>query len=394
MSTTKSFFKKQLINLKEDGLLRELSLLSSPQDSWIVIEGKKALNLCSNNYLGLANHPRLKEASIKAINDFGVGTGASRLICGNLKLHRKLEEAIAKFKQTERALLFNSGYNVNIGVIPSLVGKDDIVFSDRLNHASIVDGILLSRAALGRYRHKDIKHLRSLLKKEGRKFKKRLIVTDTVFSMDGDIAPLPQLLDLAERYDCFLMVDEAHATGVLGKKGKGALEHFNIRPNRRVIQMGTLSKAVGCFGGYVCGDADLINFLINRARSFIYTTALPVMVAAASIESLKIIQKDSESRERLWRNVVSFSKSLRDLGFDIGETQTQIIPVIIKDPALTMKFSAGLFKESIFTRGIRPPSVPLGTSRLRIAIMATHTKKDLKFALGKFKKIAEKLKII
>jgi len=383
-----SVLKKQLVDLERKRLLRKLSVVDGPQDSWIVIGKRKVLNLCSNNYLGLANDRRLREASIKAIEDFGVGSGASRLICGNLRLHKELEESVAKFKQTEKALLFNSGYNANLGIIPALVGKGDIVFSDRLNHASITDGISLSRAQLRRYPHKNIQSLKDLLEKEGKNFKKRLIVTDTVFSMDGDIASLPELLELAERYDCFLMIDEAHATGILGKGGRGALEHFNIKPNGRIIQMGTLSKAVGCFGAYVCGEKTLIDYLINKARSLIYTTALPVMIAAAGIESLKIIKRDNGLRKRLWQNINFFKSSLGSLGFDTAETQTQIIPLIIKDAKLTMEVSQKLFKEGIFAQGIRPPTVPRGESRLRITVMATHTKKDLKFALDKLKQVS------
>ena len=394
MSENNSFFKKQLTDLENKGLTRQLSVIEGAQGPWVVIDGKNILNLCSNNYLGLASDKRLKKTSIKTIKDFGIGSGASRLICGNQKLHEQLEDAVAKFKQTEKALLFNSGFNANLGIIPSLVGGDDIVFSDRLNHASVVDGILLSRAVLRRYPHKDISRLKSLLEEEGKNFKKRLIVSDTVFSMDGDIAPLPELLKLAQEHDCFLMIDEAHATGVLGENGRGALEHFNIKPNGRIIQMGTLSKALGSFGAYACGSKDLINYLINKARSLIYTTALPAAVAAASIESLKIIQQDGSLRQRLWQNAKFFKSSLKDLGFDTGETQTQIIPLIVKDTQLTMRFSKLLLKEGIFVQGIRPPTVPPGEARLRIAVIATHTKKDLAFALDKFKAVGKELNFI
>jgi 8-amino-7-oxononanoate synthase len=386
--------KQELIALEKKGLRRFLRLVETESSHWIFLDSKRVLNLCSNNYLGLANDPRIKEAAIEAIRSYGFGSGASRLVTGNMKLHRELEDKICEFKETEGCLVFNSGYTANVGIISALVKKGDIVFCDKLNHASITDGIILSRAEFKRYPHRDINTLEVLLKKSV-KFRRRLIVSDSVFSMDGDIAPLGDLINLAQKYNCLLMIDEAHATGVLGKKGKGVLEYLGLEDKKSdIIQMGTLSKAVGGFGAYVCGSKDLIDYLINFSRSFIYTTSLPVSVAAANIKAIEIIQNEPEIRLRLKNNIEFFKKALADLGFDINKDETPIIPLITKDPKLTMEFSKRLFEEGIFVQGIRPPAVPEGKSRLRISLMATHTRDDLSFALEKIKKIAKDLCLI
>ena len=387
-------FKQELTTLDEKGLKRSFRLLESESAAWFVVDGRRVLNLCSNNYLGLANDQRIKDAAIEAIRNYGFGSGASRLVCGNMRLHRELENRLAEFKKTEACLVYNSGYTANIGIISALVKRGDVVFCDRFNHASIIDGIILSRAELRRYPHKDIATLEDLLKKSTN-FRKRLIVTDSVFSMDGDIAPLGELIELAKRFDCLLMIDEAHATGVLGENGRGALEHLGLEDKKdNIIQMGTLSKALGGFGAYVCGSKELIDYLLNYSRAFIYTTSLPPAIAAANIMSLEIIQKDFKLRVKLRENVEFFRNKLNDLGFDTEESQTPIIPLITKEPKLTMDFSKRLFDEEIFVQGIRPPTVPEGKARLRITLMATHTNDDLQFALSKIEKVAKELCLI
>jgi glycine C-acetyltransferase len=390
-------FEEQTRELKAKGLWRRMRFISSDCGRYVSIDNKKLLNLCSNNYLGVAGDRRLKSAAVQAIKKFGVGQGASRLVSGSTVLHQELEKALASFKGEEACLVYTSGYSANSGTIPSLVGRNDIVYSDRLNHASIIDGIILSRAQLVRYPHKDAQVLEKLLSHQAARppgRQRRLIVTDSVFSMDGDIAPVVELVALAKKYNCLLMLDEAHATGVLGQKGKGALEHFGIESDKRIIQMGTLSKAIGALGGFVCGKKDLIDYLANRSRSFIFSTALPAALCASAIEAIKIIEKDGSLRKRLWENVKFIRDGLNSIGFDTLESSTPIIPILTREPKPTMEFSRQLFKEGIFVQGIRPPTVAQGLCRLRVTVMATHTQKDLEFALTKFKKIGKKLGII
>lgn len=379
-------FKEELAALEAKGLRRRIRFASSPCDRHITIEGKKVLNFCSNNYLGLANDKRLKAAAISAINKFGVGSGASRLVSGSNILHKRLEEKLADFKRQEACLVYPSGYSANLGIISSLADRNSIVFCDRLNHASIIDGIILSRAELARYPHKDINALEELLKKNSG-YKNKLIISDSVFSMDGDIAPLPELLRLTEKYDCLLMIDEAHSTGVLGKNGRGALEHFGLKANKRIIQMGTLSKALGGLGGFVCARGELIDYLVNRSRSFIFSTALPATLCASALEAIKIIEKDKSRIQKLKDNADFLRDGLRALGFDTLASQSPIIPILTKDPRRTMELSQKLFERGIFVQGIRPPAVPDNLCRLRVTVMATHTRKDLEFALSVFKKI-------
>ncbi len=385
-------FKEELLQLEDKGLLRYLRWVETEQAPHVIIDGKKTINLCSNNYLGLATHPDLKLASIEATQEYGTSSAASRLITGSMSLHRNLERKIAKFKNTETALLYNSGYTANLGIITSLVKKGDIIFSDKLNHASIIDGCLLSGAEFRRYPHKDVSSLDAMLKKSN-KSKKRLIVTDAVFSMDGDIAPLPDLVGLAKKYDCLLMLDEAHATGVLGENGRGAVEHFGLDGKFDFIQMGTLGKALGSFGAYVAGRKDLIDYLINKSRPFIYTTALPPSVIAAATAALKVLDNSgSQLRKNLWEKVKFFRLSLNDMGFNTMESQTQIIPVLIGDNNQAVEFSRRLFEEGIFIQAIRPPTVP--RPRLRISIMATHTRQDLERSLTALGKIGKDLGVI
>ena len=383
------FLKERLEYLKKAGLYRVLRPLGGPQSTTAIIDGKRVLQLSSNNYLGLANHPRLKTAAKEAIEKYGSGSGASRLVCGNLELNEKLEDRIARLKKKESTLLFNTGYMANIGILSALMGEGDVIFSDEFNHASIIDGCMMSKAQIKVYPHKDMDALEDLLK-DSKQFKYRLIVTDGVFSVDGDILPLPGLVSLAERYECILMVDDAHATGVLGANGGGTGEHFSLE-DEIDISMGTLGKALGGFGAFVAGSHRLREFLINRARPFIFTTGLPPAVIASGIAALELLEEEPEIRVRLWENVSFFRKKIKELGFDTLNSETQIIPVLVGDASLTMQTGEMLLEEGVF---IRPPTVPQDSSRLRITIMATHTRKELEFALEAIEKVGKGLGII
>src|SRR3990170_813160 len=384
------FIEQELSRLKDAGLYRHMPLIQGPQEPKVKINGKDVILLCSNNYLGLANHPKVKEASISAIEKYGFGSGASRLVSGNMELHEELEQRIARFKDTEAALVFNSGYHANIGIIPALASRDNLIFSDKLNHASIVDACILSRARLIRYPHKDMDALEKLLKKNSplTTHHSPLIITDGIFSVDGDIAPLKELSELADKYKCMLMVDDAHATGVLGSKGKGTSEHFGI-DNPNIIQMGTLGKALGCFGAYVAGSRKLIDYLINKARSFIYTTSLPPSVCAASIAAIDIIEDEPQLRQNLWDRIKFFRKGLKEAGLNTMQSETQIIPILIGEADVAVRISKDLMDKGVFVHAIRPPTVPEGTSRLRITLMATHSWDDLKYALETIKDVLE-----
>src|SRR3989304_5455303 len=376
------FIEQELSRLKDAGLYRHMPLIQGPQEPKVKINGKDVILLCSNNYLGLANHPKVKEASISAIEKYGFGSGASRLVSGNMKLHEELEQRLARFKGTEAALVFNSGYHANIGIIPALASRGNLMFSGKLNHAAIVDACILSRARLIRDPHKDMDALEKLLKKNSplTTHHSPPIITDGIFSVDGDIAPLKELSELADKYKCMLMVDDAHATGVLGSKGKGTSEHFGI-DNPNIIQMGTLGKALGCFGAYVAGSRKLIDYLINKARSFIYTTSLPPSVCAASIAAIDIIEDEPQLRQNLWDRIKFFRKGLKEAGLNTMQSETQIIPILIGEADVAVRISKDLMDKGVFVQAIRPPTVPEGTSRLRITLMATHSWDDLKYAL-------------
>ncbi len=360
------------------GLARQMRVVDGPQDGWVTVDGRRALLLCSNNYLGLANHPALREAACKAAMDVGVGAGASRLISGSMRLHHDLEEQLAAFKGTEAALLFNSGYHANIGTIAALVGADDAVFSDELNHASIIDGCRLSRAQVFVYPHKDTAALETLLARSPAR--RRLVVSDSIFSMDGDTAPLAAICDIAERHGALVMVDEAHATGVVGPRGGGVVETEGLH-ERITVQIGTLGKALGTFGAFVAARRAVIDLLINAARSFVYTTALPPPLVAASAAALEIVRSEPERRQRLAQNAAALGGGLRQLGLDLGAAPGHIMPVLIGDAERTMRLSERLLAEGVFVQGIRPPTVPAGTARLRITTMSTHTPHDIDVAL-------------
>lgn len=381
-----------LAELFERGLKRKIRTVEGSQNREITLDRRKVLNFCSNNYLGLADDPRLGAAAAASIITEGFGSGASRLVCGNLSSHSRLEEKIAEFKGTERALLFSTGYMANVGIISSLYNRGDMIFSDKLNHASILDGILLSGAEYKRYAHVDMESLEAMLR-AAPPLVKKLIITDSVFSMDGDIAPLPAIVALAKKYSCTVMVDEAHGLGVLGKNGKGAVEHLGLE-GQVDIQMGTFSKAAGSFGAYCCGSSQLIDFLINKARSFIYTTGLPPSVAAASLKGLEVIEQEPQRREQLWKNTGLVLKALKEMGFETLNTQTPIIPIVVKEASLSVRFSEKLLEDGIFVSAIRPPTVPANTARLRVTVMATHTPEDLNKLLSSVKKIGKELCLI
>lgn len=389
------FVCEELEEIRREGLYRSLKCVEGHQGARITIDGRECINLCSNNYLGLANNPKLKQAAIEAIQKYGVGSGASRLVCGNFKLYQELEDRIAGFKKQEAALVFNSGYLANLGVITALVGRGDIVFSDKLNHASIVDAILLSRAEFRRYPHKNMGALEKMLGVQGpgSRVRKKLIVTDSVFSMDGDIAPLPEIVELAKNNGAMVMVDEAHATGVFGENRTGLSEHFGLQ-SEIDIHMGTLSKAFGCLGGYVAGKKGLIEYLINKSRSLIYTTALTPPVLAAGIAAVDIIERDNWLKKALWENAGFLRRGLMDLGFNLMSSESQIMPILIGGAEKTVEFSGALFEEGIFIQAIRPPTVPKGASRLRLTVIATHKRQDLERALEIIGKAGRKLGII
>lgn len=390
--TANKIWDEDLAILQGRGLRRHLRGVSGAQGREIIVDGQRVVNFCSNNYLGLADDARLTQAAAASLQKEGFGAGASRLVCGNMAVHRQLEEKIAAFKGSESCLLFSTGYMANIGIISSVLSREDIVFSDRLNHASIVDGIRLSQAECKRYPHRDMAALEEMLKPAGR-FRSRAIITDSVFSMDGDIAPLDKIVDLAQQYDCLVMIDEAHALGVMGKNGRGLAEHFGLE-EKIDIQMGTLSKAAGSFGAYGCGSAALISFLINKARSFIYTTGLPPSVAAASLKAVELMEMLPRRREQLWENTRYLKTALRGIGFDTMDSQTPIIPILLKESNTAVEFSNRLLSEGILISAIRPPTVPANTARLRLTVMATHTRQDLDFVLQQLKQIGRKLCLI
>ncbi len=369
------YISDELIKVKKSGLYRELKVVGNAQDTHIEIEGKTFLSFCSNNYLGLANNPSVIKAVKDAVEEYGWGAGASRLISGNMSSHESLEDEISRFKGKEASLVFPTGYMANLGAISSLVSNGDLVICDKLNHASIIDGCRLSGADFRVYAHCDMVKLENILRKS-LKYNRKLIVTDSVFSMDGDLAPLPDIVRIAGKHKAMVMVDEAHGTGVFGENGRGVVEHFNL--NKEVyIVMGTLSKAIGSLGGYVCGDIDLINYLRNKARSFMYTTALPPAVCAASIAGIKKIQNDPSLRESLWRNVRFIKEKLKSLNFSTISSESPIIPILIGDSQKAVDMSNFLYKKGLLIPAIRPPTVPANSSRLRMTVMSTHTKEDL-----------------
>jgi len=385
-------FQDYLDQLTAQHLLRRIRPIDSATGPTVMLEGREVLLMASNNYLGLATHPDVIRAAVTAMQRYGTGAGASRLVCGTLPPHMELESALAQFKGTESALTFTSGYTANIGVIPALIGKDGLILADRLCHASLIDGCRLSGATFRVYRHCDMDHLQALL---GRRpaAQPTLIVTDGVFSMDGDIAPLSDLVALAERYDARLFVDDAHGTGVMGQRGRGSAEHCGVE-GRLPFQMGTLSKALGAEGGYVVGSQAFVSYLINSCRSFTYTTAPTPASAAATVEALRIVQEEPARRERLWTNRNRLVRGLQDLGFPLTPTVSPIIPILIGDADRALQVSQTLLADGVYAPAIRPPTVPAETSRIRMTVTADHTPAHINQALAALERAARSLALL
>ncbi len=388
-----AFLADELERLKEAGLYNVIRVLEGPQGPWVRIEGRQVLNLCSNNYLGLANHPKLRQAACEAVERFGVGPGAVRSIAGTMSLHQDLERRLAAFKGTEATVVFQSGFKANLAVIPALVGKDDVIYSDELNHASIIDGCRLSRAPIRVYPHCDPQGLAALLEEDRDRPGRKLVITDGVFSMDGDIAPLPELADLAAAHGAILMVDDAHGEGVLGSHGRGVVDHFGLH-GRVHVEVGTLSKALGVMGGFVAGSAALVEYLKQRGRPFIFSSALTPADVAANLAAVELLAADDSLVRRLWDNARYFKTRLRELGFDTGRSQTPITPVMIGEAERASAFSRRLFEAGVFAQAIGFPTVPRGKARIRAMISAGHSRADLDFALDVFDQVGRAMHLI
>ncbi len=393
-----SFLTDELNTLKQKGTHFRLRVLQDEQAPVCTFDGKKVINLASNNYLGLTTHPKLREAALEATRKYGVGSGAVRTIAGTMSLHMELEEKIARFKNVEACVVFQSGFTANAGTVSAILGKEDFIISDELNHASIIDGCRLSRAKILVFRHKDVAHAEEQLASVKDQPGKKLLITDGVFSMDGDIGPLPGLCDIAEKYGAIMMVDDAHSSGVLGRQGRGTIDHFN-QHGRVDIQVGTLSKAIGALGGYVCGTRDLIDFIYHRGRPFLFSTSHPPSVAATCIAAFDVLQNEPQWMEQLWENTKYFKKELGLLGFNIGgvntpASETPITPIIIGDGKTTMEFSRELFNNGVLGTGIAFPTVPEGKARIRTIMTATHTREQLDQALAVLKRVGKSMGII
>ncbi|MFW5878082.1 MAG: glycine C-acetyltransferase [bacterium] len=385
------FMRDELEKLKKSGLYNTIRTLESAQGSWVEIEGKELLNFSSNNYLGLANHPETVKAAQKALDKYGIGPGAVRTIAGTMTLHEELEKKLAEFKKVEAVLSFQSGFNANLAAIPAIVSKGDTIFSDALNHASIIDGCRLSGARVKVFEHGNMEALEQLLKEheEGR----GLIATDGVFSMDGDIANLPEIVKLAEKYNVMTMVDDAHGEGVLGSNGRGIVDHFDLH-ERVDIEIGTFSKALGTVGGCVAGSKVLVEYLKQKARPFLFSSAVTPPDIAATIKSIEILQKDDSLVKKLWSNGDYFKKKMKAVGFDVGNSQTPITPVMIGEAKTAAKMSKRLFAEGVFAQSIGYPTVPKGEERIRVMISAVHEREDIDFALNVLKKVAKELDLL
>src|SRR5882762_1150971 len=393
-----SFLTAQMDELKAQGTYFRLRVLEDEQEPVCTFDGKKVINLASNNYLGLTTHPKLREAALEATRRYGVGSGAVRTIAGTMKIHMELEEKIARFKNVEACVVFQSGFAANAGTVSAILGKEDFIVTDALNHASIIDGCRLSRAKILVFRHKVVGHAQQQLESVKNEPGKKLLITDGVFSMDGDIGPLPALCEAAEKYGAIMMVDDAHASGVLGRNGRGTIDHFSMH-GRVDIQVGTLSKAIGALGGYVCGSRDFIDFLYHRARPFLFSTSHPPSVAASCIAAFDVLEQEPERREKLWENTRYWKKELGLLGFDIGgvstpASETPITPIILGDGKLTMEFSRELFGEGVLGTGIAFPTVPEGKARIRTIMTATHTEPQMEQALGALKRVGKRMGIL
>jgi glycine C-acetyltransferase len=393
MSAKLKWIQEELHNLEEKGLYNRIRTLSSPQGAWLVVDGQRVLNFCSNNYLGLANHPRIVEAARQAVAKYGVGPAAVRSIAGTMDLHLELEKRLAAFKGVEAAITFQSGYTANVGCIPALVGKGDVIFSDELNHASIIDGSRLSRAQIVRFAHCDVEDLKRVLAEKRSEFNRALVITDGVFSMDGDVAPLDQIYAVTKEYEAVLMVDDAHGEGVLGTGGRGIVDHYGLH-GKVDVEIGTLSKAFGVVGGIVSGDPLIVEWLNQRGRPFLFSSAMTVPDVAACLAAVDILEESTELVDKLWQNTNYFKEQMRILGFDTGLSTTPITPVMLGEAPLAQQFSRELFEAGVFGMSIGFPTVPRGKARIRVMISAAHEREDLDQGLVAFAKVGRQLGVI
>jgi len=387
-----SYLGQELDSLKQQNLYRHLRILEDEQKAHTTFDHRSVVNLSSNNYLGLTTHPKLRDKAIKAVEEFGVGSGSVRTIAGTMEIHMELERRLAEFKKVERVVVFQSGFAANAGTVSAVLTKEDVVISDELNHASIIDGCRLSRATIKVFPHKDVDAARKVIK-DLPASQRKLLITDGVFSMDGDLGPLSDLCAVAEETGCIMMVDDAHASGVFGKNGRGTLDHFDMH-GRVDIQVGTLSKAIGALGGYVAGNTNLIEFLYHRARPFLFSTSHPPAVAAACIAALDVLMEEPQIIDRLWENTRFFKAGLERLGFNTGMSESPITPVIAGEGSRAMKLSDRLFEEGVFAQGIAFPTVARDKARVRTIVTATHSREDLQYALDKFEKVGRELRLI
>jgi len=384
---------QEIEGLKEQGLYNRIRTIGSAQGAWLTVDGKNVLNFCSNNYLGLANHPKIVEAAKEGTKKYGVGPAAVRSIAGTMDLHVQLEQRLAAFKGAEDVITFQSGFTANLGTISALVGKEDVIFSDRLNHASIIDGCRLSGAKIVAYEHNDPGALDDAIKEHASNFRRALIITDGVFSMDGDIAPLPALVEVAKKYDILFMVDDAHGEGVLGKGGRGIVDHFGLH-GQVDIEVGTMSKAFGVVGGMVAGDKVIIEWLRQRGRPFLFSSAVTAPDAAACLAAVDLLEESTELVDKLWANAKYFKAEMKKLGFDTGVSETPITPVMLGEAPLAQQFSRELFEEGVFAMAIGFPTVAKGKARIRVMISAAHDNDDLGKGLEAFGKVGKKLEVI
>ncbi len=393
-SARTQWIAEELEALRQSGLFTHIRTLTSPQGAWLVVDGQQVLNFCSNNYLGLASHPHLAEAAKQAIDRYGIGPAAVRTIAGTMGLHLELERRLAAFKGVEAAISFQSGYTANLGTLPALVGKEDVIFSDELNHASIIDGSRLSGATIVRYAHRDPADLKKqITSSKASGYRRGLIVTDGVFSMDGDVAPLDAILAVAREHDCLLMVDDAHGEGVLGRGGRGIVDHFGLH-GQVDVEVGTLSKAFGVVGGVVAGPQRIIDWLRQRGRPFLFSSAMTVPDVAACLAGLDLLEGSTELVDRLWANTEYFKREMQGLGFDTGASTTPITPIMLGEAPLAQDFSRKLFEAGVFAMAIGFPTVPRGKARIRVMISAAHTSEDLDRGLSAFEKVGKQLGVI
>ncbi len=388
-----AWIEQEVASLRDSGLFIHLRVIDSPPGAWMIVDGKRVLNLCTNNYLGLATHPRLLEAARQAVDKFGVGPTAVRSIAGTLSIHVELEKAVAAFKGVEDALYVQSGFLANQAAIPPLVGREDVIFSDRLNHASIIDGARLSRAKVIVYEHTDVDDLEAKVKEHLPQYRRGLVVTDGVFSMDGDIAPLDKIYEVAEKYGLMTMVDDAHGEGVLGKGGRGIVDHFDLH-GKFDVEIGTFSKAFGVVGGVIAGKQVIVDYLRQKARPFLFSNAVTAADTAACLAAVQVLSESTDLVDRLWENTRYFKEAMKSLGFDVGHSVTPITPVMLGDVKLAKTFSRRLFEEGVFAMALGFPTVPRGKARIRVMISASLTQDDLDFGLDKFSQVGRELGVI